>query len=107
MKMSRPASAAWYRCQISVFSPSGSALKPSAYNCTTAASSTRSRRYFRSAGAAGAAAGAACVVFSAEGGGAELEQAVINTARAETVDTVATVATVNRRLMGIAYRHRC
>src|SRR5437660_2657104 len=50
--MSRPAIAAWYRCQTSVFSLSGSSLNPSAYTCTTAASSTRSRRYLRSGGAA-------------------------------------------------------
>src|SRR5882672_3491868 len=59
--MSRPASAAWYRCQTSVFSLSGSAANPSAYICTTAASSTRSRRYVRSA--AGAAVGADVEVF--------------------------------------------
>ena len=33
---------------MSVFSLSGSAAKPSAYSCTTAASSTRSSRYLRS-----------------------------------------------------------
>src|SRR5712691_5396338 len=49
MKMSRPASAACDRCQISVFSLSGSDSKPSAYNCTTDASSTFSSRYLRSA----------------------------------------------------------
>src|SRR3954469_5598018 len=48
--MSRPARAAWYKCQTSVFSFSDSSVNPSAYTCTTAASSTRSRRYFRSAG---------------------------------------------------------
>ena len=40
---------------MSVFSSSGSAAKPSAYSCTTAASSTRSSRYF--CGRRGAAAG--------------------------------------------------
>src|SRR5258706_8869404 len=56
--MSRPASAAWYRCQTSVLSLSDSSLNPSAYNCTTAASSTRSRRYLRCGGAAPGGAGA-------------------------------------------------
>src|SRR3989442_9970301 len=48
MKMSRPASAACDRCQMSVLSLSASDAKPSAYICTTDASSTRSSRYLRS-----------------------------------------------------------
>src|SRR2546428_267035 len=70
--MSRPAIAAWYRCQTSVFSLSGRSRKPSAYTCTTAASSTRSSRYVRSADAgagafgAGGAAGAGVVAFELE-----------------------------------------
>src|SRR5688572_26575562 len=62
--MSRPASAACDRCQMSVFSFSGSWLNPSAYICTIAASFTRSSRYFRS-DAAGGAAGAAVSVAGA------------------------------------------
>src|SRR5918993_1331930 len=60
--MSRPASAAWYRCHTSVFSLSGSDENPSAYNWATAASATRSSRYWRSAGdvtGAGVGAGVA------------------------------------------------
>src|SRR6185369_2302085 len=54
--MSRPAIAAWYKCHTRVLSLSDSSLNPSAYTCTTAASSTRSSRYFRSGGAAVAGA---------------------------------------------------
>ena len=54
---------------------SGSAAKPSAYNCTTAASSTRSRRYFFSPAGAVAAAGAAAGAGVAVLRGGSLEQA--------------------------------
>src|SRR5215831_6100686 len=46
--MSRPAIAACVKCQTRIFSRIGRSLNPSAYTCTTAASSTRSRRYRRS-----------------------------------------------------------
>src|SRR5437870_1550438 len=58
---------------MSVFSLSGRLANPSAYNCTTAASSTRSSRYLRSVAAepdaaAGAPlAGAAALLPAADG----------------------------------------
>src|SRR6187401_3747594 len=45
--MSRPANAASDRCQTRIFCSGGSDEKPSAYNCTTAASSICSSRYCR------------------------------------------------------------
>src|SRR5688572_30223757 len=45
--MSRPASAACERCHTRIFCSVGNAEKPSAYSCTTAASSICSSRYCR------------------------------------------------------------
>src|SRR5262245_22729306 len=67
--MSRPAMAAWLKCQISVLSLRGSVENPSAYSCTIAASSTRSSRYFFGSGVA-------LVHVAAGGGGVAFEQAV-------------------------------
>src|SRR5688572_16958615 len=45
--MSRPASAACVRCHTRIFCSVGNAENPSAYSCTTAASSICSSRYCR------------------------------------------------------------
>src|SRR5687768_9012447 len=97
--MSRPATAAWERCQMSALSRTGSAAKPSAYNCTTAASSTRSRRYFRSAPAW---AGACCVPGTAA---ATVSVFPLSAPPPHEARVVAATASVRRRRyrMEIAY----
>src|SRR5215467_8789275 len=63
---------------MSIFSVTGSSEKPSAYTCTTAASSTRSSKYLRSTGVGGlvATAGIAVVPVDVEDEG-ELPHAAL------------------------------